>query len=81
MKIKDGDILLLYNGNLVKILEVKSMEWNEMSNTQFMDKDEYSFSDIEDLHIHRNLGQSPEVYATFAAARSIHLRLNALNKV
>lgn len=78
--LKEGDILMNTRSLLVQYLGPVS--WDDtIGSIQFIDGDEpfnWSHARIATME---NLGQSPEMVATFVAARGIHLRLNRMSKV
>lgn len=75
----NGDILLLLDGRMLRIEDVKSP--GGLAAVLYIDRDEESYTDLDKLHIEANLGQSTNVLATFYTTRGIHLRLNRMNKV
>lgn len=77
-----GDILLLSNGRLARIIsDVSDSYVKGLMEIQFLDRDEPSFMDPEDLDVEENLGSGSATLCQFYTARSIHLRLNRMNKV
>lgn len=77
MKVKNGDIILLLDG---RMLEVLSSELNG-DIVQFVDRDESSMIDLSTVHIEVNLKRSDLALMSFYSARSVHLRLNKINKI
>lgn len=73
-----GTVLLLMDGRMLRIVEKRK---DGLSAVQFLDRDEESFIELNKLHIERDLGQDDQVVASFYTSRSIHLRLNRMNKV
>ena len=72
--IKNGDVLLLSDGRMVRKLEDLGTEFSVR--VQFIDKNSESFIGLETLEIECNLGQSPEVVSNFYSGWSVHVRLN-----
>lgn len=76
---KTGDILILLDGRMLRILHLD--ESSDVMNVQFIDKDDSNYLIQTGLYVQDNLGTEPAVIAMFNAARSIHTRLNQLAKV
>lgn len=74
----DGDVLLLMDGRMLRVMEMRKDGLNAV---QFLDRDEESYIAFDKIHIEGNLGQNDYVIASFYTSRSIHLRLNRMNKV
>lgn len=74
-----GDVLLLEDGRMVRILEKDSgIEHIREGRVQFADYWPETYLDIETLEVEANLGSSPEVVASFYSAWSIHKALNRI---
>lgn len=76
---KDGDVLLLTDGRLMKVLETKTAIG--MTCVQYVDSDNFSYVSADDLDIGHNLGQGPIILAHFHGLHSIHVRFNRLGRV
>lgn len=75
---KNGDILLLSDGRLLRVEKCGIACYTSVL---YIDKEEISHVDTDNLLISDNLGQSSAILATFYAARSVHLRLNGFNRI
>ncbi len=80
--VRNGDVILLSTGNMIRIVELESEEMGDFSRVQWVTNDGDRLMNLKELHIFdKNLGQSMSVLASFYAARSVHERLNKLSKV
>lgn len=78
---RNGDVLLLLDGRMLKLLESKSEFEGFLPCVQFIDRDECTYCDFESYEVASNLGQEPTVLATFSAIRGVHLRLNKMARM
>ena len=79
VKTFDGDILLLSDGRLLRVLD--SVAWDTMNCVQFVDRDECCYIEIKEVEIEHNFGKDPAAFMNFQLAHGLHLRLNRLAKV
>lgn len=77
---KNGDILLLMDGRILKVVDSKP-SLGGLVTVQFIDREEESYLDIKKLDIENNLGQDGNAAFNFHIARSLHLRLNRLSNI
>ena len=76
---KNGDVLLLGNGQMLRIIQKDAeIEHIREGIVQFIDKTEETYLDLANLDIGANLGNSPEVVATFYSTWGLNLRLNRM---
>lgn len=76
--LKKLDIVVLTNGKVFQVIEIKP---NKGGTVLWMDKEnESSLWHDDHLYVEKVIN-SPTALLVFAAARSIHLRLNNLNRV
>lgn len=78
----EGEVLLLTNGVMVRILELQFLKDNSnVSLVQFIHHSTPTYQDLSDLYVQMNLGNSNEILTMFYSTRSIHLRLNQLKDI
>ena len=76
---KDGDVLLLEDSRMLRIIQKDAgIEHIVGGIVQYVDKNEESYTNLDKLVVQENLGNSPEVVATFYTAWGVHVRLNNL---
>lgn len=79
VKTFDGDIILLSDGRLLRVLD--SVALDTMSCVQFVDRDECCYINIKEIKLQHNFGKDPATSMNFQLARGLHLRLNKLAKI
>jgi len=77
---KNGDILLLANGDFAMIVEMNFPN-PDMHRIQIMEENESKFVDKHGFKGSINYGRDDNVTLLFMMNRSVHLRLNRLTKV
>lgn len=77
---QDGDILLFNDGDMSEVVECNFSDSSMVILLSMLD-DEPRLKDANNIDgDFVNLGQEPKTRALFHATRSIHVRLNKLNK-
>jgi len=75
----NGDVLLLQDSRMARIIEKDSgIEHIKEGIIQFADMLEETYMDLEKLTVEENLGNSPQVVATFYSTWSVHARLRGM---
>lgn len=77
-----NDVILTPDGRLFQVTDLDPFldGSNGRIEVQFIDRDEPTYVDRTIIRS-MNLGQKPEVLAAFVTARSVHLRLNRMNRI
>lgn len=80
-RMKDGDILLMHDGEMLRVIEVDAYG-GDMTMIESVYEDEIKFVNTKSLRdMYENLGQEGATRALYHATRSIHVRLNKLGQV